>query len=211
MDTTEEAIAYDAMDHSQVNQLFVDDLLATWPDVGDTLDIGTGTALIAVELCRRVETARVTAVDLSTNMLELARANAEAASVSLQIRFDRIDAKTLPYESDQFTCVMSNSIVHHIPVPLPAVAEAVRVTAPGGVLFFRDLLRPASLEEVDQLVTTYAGDETDHARQMFYDSLRAALELDELRSLVETLGFDRTTVQATSDRHWTWSAVKPKA
>lgn len=208
MDTTEETMAYDAMDHSTVNRLFVDDLLVAQPDLSDTLDIGTGTALIAIELCRRVETARVTAVDLSANMLELARANAEAANVISQIRLDLIDAKQLPFESNQFRCVMSNSIVHHIPVPLPALQEAVRVTAPGGMLFFRDLMRPGSLEEVDQLVSTYAGEETDHARQMFYDSLRAALELNEIRSLVETLGFDRATVQATSDRHWTWSAVK---
>jgi ubiquinone/menaquinone biosynthesis C-methylase UbiE len=208
MDTAEEAMAYDAMDHAQVNRLFVDDLLAAGPNTANLLDVGTGTALIPIELCQRVDAARVTAVDLSANMLDLARANAEAAGVMPQLQLDLVDAKGLPYADGQFSCAISNSIVHHIPTPLPAIAEAVRVTAPGGLLFFRDLMRPASIAEVEQLVNNYAGGEADHARQMFYDSLRAALELEEMRHYVEQLGFSAASVAATSDRHWTWSAVK---
>lgn len=208
MDTVEEAMAYDAMDHSEVNRQFVDDLLAAAPDAASTLDVGTGTALIAIELCQRNAAARVTAVDLSASMLDLARANAEAAGVMPQLQLDLVDAKGLPYADGQFSCVMSNSIVHHIPEPLPAIMEAVRVTAPGGLLFFRDLMRPASIAGVEQLVNNYAGGEADHARQMFYDSLRAALELKEMRQFVEELGFAADSVATTSDRHWTWSAVK---
>jgi hypothetical protein len=61
---------------------------------------------------------------------------------------------------------------------------------------------------VARLVETYAGEESDHARQMFEDSLRAALSLDEIRTFVRELGFDAETVRATSDRHWTWNAKK---
>ena len=75
--------------------------------------------------------------------------------------------------------------------------------------FFRDLLRPESGEEVAHLVSTYAGDENEHQRQMFDDSLRAALSLSEVRAMVSSLGFEAETVQATSDRHWTWIAIKP--
>src|SRR5947207_183966 len=72
MDTPEEARDYDAMDHSAVNRLFVDDLLAagvvpaTADDqpVAEILDLGTGTALIPIELCRRCADCRVMAVDL---------------------------------------------------------------------------------------------------------------------------------------------------
>jgi hypothetical protein len=61
---------------------------------------------------------------------------------------------------------------------------------------------------VRQLVRTYAGEANAHQRQMFEDSLRAALTLDEVRALVAGLGFDRDTARQTTDRHWTWSAVK---
>ena len=74
--------------------------------------------------------------------------------------------------------------------------------------FFRDLMRPESDEKVKELVDLYAGDENDHQKQMFDDSLRAALSLDEVREMVQELGFDTDSVQATSDRHWTWVARK---
>jgi hypothetical protein len=78
-------------------------------------------------------------------------------------------------------------------------------------LFCRDLLRPDSDEAVQQLVQTYAGSANETQRKMFEDSLRAAFTLDEVRALVAQLGYEPETVQATSDRHWTWSARKPAA
>ena len=107
-----------------------------------------------------------------------------------------------------FDLVVSNSLVHHIPEPLEVLRDAVRVVRPGGRLFFRDLLRPQNENRVDELVETYAGQESDHARQMFRDSLHAALTLAEIRTLVESLGFPPAAVEETSDRHWTWKAEK---
>jgi len=208
MDTAAEAMAYDAMDHAAVNERFVVDLLALSPRLEATLDLGTGTGLIVVELCRVAPEAKVTAIDLSGEMLELARAHAEAAGLMSQVRFDRIDAKQLPYDDGAFSCVLSNSIIHHIPEPLEALREAVRVTASGGRLFFRDLMRPETEVEVHRLVATYAAGETEYCRGLFSDSLRAALTLEEIGNLVGELGFDKQTVAATSDRHWTWSAKK---
>ena len=206
MDTPEEATAYDDMDHRAVNTLFVDDLLKVDPPDGEYLDVGTGSARIPIELCSRQPDARVVAVDLSISMLEVARINVEIASLMDQILLGHIDAKQLPYESGRFSVVMSNSIVHHIPEPKSVIAEAVRVTSDNGLLFFRDLMRPRTIGELDYLVETYAGEESDHAKKMFADSLHAALSLDEMRALVAQHGFAVETVQATSDRHWTWAA-----
>jgi hypothetical protein len=102
---------------------------------------------------------------------------------------------------------MSNSIIRHLPEPILAIEEAARLARPGALLFFRDLLRPESQEQLNELVQTYTGQENDHARQMFADSLHAALTLEEIRGLVASLGFPPDTVQQTSDRHWTWCAV----
>jgi ubiquinone/menaquinone biosynthesis C-methylase UbiE len=212
MDTPEEAIDYDSMDHAAVNRLFVDDLLATGAfadlegDDVDVLDLGTGTAQIPIELCRRTPNCRVMAIDLSLEMLQLAVYNVEASSLIGRIQLDRIDAKQLPYADGMFHVAISNSIIHHIPEPLGVLREVVRTTIPGGLLFFRDLLRPNNDATVTHLVQTYAGDQNPHQRQMFDDSLRAALSLDEIRALVTELGFDPETVQPTSDRHWTWVA-----
>ena len=208
MDSVEEARDYDQMDHAAVNDVFVTDLLASGEIAGEVLDLGTGTAQIPVALCQRHETCQVMAVDLAVHMLDLARYQIEVNGLVERIMLDHIDAKSLPYDSDRFDVVMSNSIVHHIPEPAGVLAESIRVVRSGGQLFFRDLLRPESDELVQQLVDTYAGDANDHQRQMFDDSLRAALSLEEIQNLIGELGYNPEQVQATSDRHWTWSTTK---
>jgi len=209
MDTPEEARDYNEMNHAEVNRSFVDDLLACGEISGDILDVGTGTAMIPVALCERVESCRVMASELSVSMLDVAVYNVAVSSAGQRIQLDQADAKQLGYEDDQFDVVMSNSIIHHIPEPTAVLREALRVAKPGGLLFFRDLMRPARSEEVSRLVATYAAEANEHQRKMFDDSLRAALDLDEIRDLVASLGFSKDSVQATSDRHWTWIVRKP--
>ena len=213
MDSEQEAETYNDMDHSAVNTLFVSDLLesanANQFELKDILDLGTATALIPIELCSRLETCRVMAIDMSVSMLDLARYNIEADGMIERIQLGKVDAKAMGYNDELFDCVMSNSIVHHLADPILCLREAVRVTCQGGLLFFRDLMRPELDEQVQSLVETYAGEETEHSKKLFDDSLRASLSLDEIQDLVEKLGFDRKTVLATSDRHWTWAAVKP--
>jgi ubiquinone/menaquinone biosynthesis C-methylase UbiE len=208
MDTLAEAHDYDCMDHSGVNQAFVTDLLQIG-DIGmEILDLGTGTAQIPVALCQQDPDCRVMGIDLAAHMLDLARYNIEVEGFTDRIFLQLMDSKNLSMESESLDTVMSNSIIHHIPEPLVALAEAVRVARIGGLLFFRDLVRPTTDEQVVTLVQQYAGEENEHQQQMFDDSLRAALSLVEIRELISSLGFDDTTVQTSSDRHWTWIARK---
>lgn len=215
MDSPGEAQAYDAMDHGEANKQFVDDLLTVWPleapdDDGmiDVLDLGSGTARIPIELCQRVEFIRVMAADAAASMLDVARLNIEIASLIDRIQLEKIDAKQLPFDDGQFDAVISNSLVHHLPDPAPAIAEAIRVTKPAGVVFFRDLLRPPDDAAVKRLVHQYAGQESEEQQKMLDDSLRAALSLHEIRELVQACRYDPKAVRTTSDRHWTWFTRK---
>ena len=131
-----------------------------------------------------------------------------AAGFADRVCLEQIDAKRLPYAGNHFAAVTSNSIVHHIPAPADVLSEMVRVVMPGGLLFVRDLVRPPSYEVLDRLVAAYARGATSRQRQLFADSLLAALSLDEIRQMVESFGFDPQSVTLTSDRHWTWSAIK---
>jgi ubiquinone/menaquinone biosynthesis C-methylase UbiE len=228
MDSPQEAADYDAMDHREVNARFVEDLLAVvtgsslpsdvcpsrLPAAGadgdlerpwDVLDVGTGTAQIPIVLCQRWEPCRVLAVDAAVSMLDLARYNLEIANLTHRVQLAHADAKQLPFRDGMFDVVMSNSILHHIPQPLAVLREAVRVVRPGGWLFFRDLVRPSSRQELQRLVETYASDANARQRQMFANSLHAALTLEEIQALVQQLGFKPDTVRQTSDRHWTWA------
>lgn len=206
MDSLDEACDYDSMDHSQVNRSFVDDFFALDHGHDEVLDVGVGTARIPIDLCNRHKEIRVVGIDLAASMLQIAEVNVELANLRERILLDRQDAKRLDFHDHRFDAVISNSIVHHIPEPLQVLAESIRVLKPGGLLFFRDLLRPKNNRLVEQTVKTYAADEDEHARQMFEDSLRAALSLEEILDFVTSLGFAAETVQVTSDRHWTWSA-----
>ncbi len=248
MDSAEEASDYDAMDHSQVNRVFVADFLHFWKRVatplalkgdglgvresissplalegeglgvrGAILDVGTGTTQIPIELCRqsipssdlgKEAGVSVVGVDMADHMLEVGRGNVARAGLAAHIKLQHADAKALPFPDGSFAAVISNSIVHHIPQPAAVLAEMTRVVQRGGVLFVRDLLRPATDAEVERLVQLYAGDANAHQKKMFDDSLRAALTLPEVRALVAPLGFDPAGVQQTSDRHWTWTAVR---
>ena len=209
MDDSDEALIYDAMDHSGANDAFISDLMQLdLAGCQNWLDLGTGTGQMALELCRRCKMPQVTAIDLSDSMLDLARCHVEAAGLADRIRLDKVDAKQLPWPDEQFDVVMSNSIVHHIPHPESVLQEAVRVTREHGILFFRDLLRPDSKSHVEQMVTDYMLAESERAQQLFRDSLHAALTLDEVRALIERIGFSPDSVYASSDRHWTWSARK---
>ncbi len=208
MDSSEEAHDYDAMDHSAVNRVFVQDFLAVWDGGLPILDVGTGTAQIPVELCRQSPTAKIVAIDLAQHMLAVAQQNVVRSGFKDRIQLKLVDAKGLPFGDGHFAAVISNSIVHHIPSPGGVLAEMVRVGKSTGTLFVRDLLRPDSEARLEELVTTYAGDANAHQQKMFAASLHAALSLDEIRRLVSTLGFDSADVQQTTDRHWTWTSRK---
>jgi ubiquinone/menaquinone biosynthesis C-methylase UbiE len=219
MDTEEEAREYDAMDHTEVNARFVHDLLAFRPHVGEVLDVGTGTARIPIELCERASTASVVAIDLADHMLARARSNIARAKLEGRILLEKRDAKSAGWADGRFDLVISNTILHHIPDPTELVREMWRLTAKGGGIFLRDLVRPEAAANVRSLVERYGGspasedpgEVTSHRRQvaLFEASLHAALTLDEIRARVRAVGIPDAAVTMTSDRHWTLAHTKP--
>lgn len=220
----QEAIEYSAIDHREVNAAFVADLLLAGRQRGvlpessseaaddgrgwiDVLDLGVGPADIAIALCRERNDARVLGVDLSEHMLDLAMSRIDRARYRDRVRLDLQDVKALTCEVGQFHIVYSNSLIHHLPDPRPCLREAWRVTAPGGMLFFRDLARPADEDEWQTLMDQHAAGGPAQ-RKMFGDSLRAALTPGEILQMANACGWASATVERTSDRHWTLVAVR---
>lgn len=216
MESAQEAVDYDTMDHSQVNRAFVDDLLRVMQTFGlnsnshhHVFDAGAGTALIPLELVRRGESFTVDAADAAAEMLRLAERNIDRAGMSSQIKPVCTDCKAIAAANAAYDVVMSNSIIHHIPEPAVVFGELVRILRPGGLLFIRDLFRPETEAEVERLVALYAGDSNPHQQQLFRQSLHAALTVAEVRQLVASLRIPAECVTATSDRHWTLAWSKP--
>ncbi|MEL6898215.1 MAG: class I SAM-dependent methyltransferase, partial [Planctomycetota bacterium] len=213
MDDNEETRIYDEMDHAAVNTAFVDEMLSVAKpksmdpeSPASVLDFGTGTALIPIELCQRDDKIRVLAMDASTTMLDVAKININVRGVNEMVQLEHFDvAEYEELPSEYVDCVMSNSLAHHLPDPTTLFAAAKHVLRPGGTIFIRDLARPSNAAEVERLVQQYTGNESETARQLFRQSLHAALTLDEAKSIATSCGFDADSVTMTSDRHWTFS------
>jgi len=211
MDDELEVAAYDDMGHQTVNQTFVDDFLALDPPAPaewDVLDIGTGTGQIPMLLVEACPGCQVTAVDLSSPMLSLARKNIERAGLAERITLRMANSTSLPFADNQFAAVISNSLIHHLPIPIEGLREAVRVLQPDGLLFIRDLFRPACSKTLEQIVATYAGSDTPTQQQLLRQSLHAALRLEEVEKLLADLENFDGQVEVTSDRHWTLTGRK---
>ena len=200
MDTAEEADGYDEMDHSGPNRALVERLLELGVH-GRVLDIGTGPGHIPLLLCDRVAEVRVVGVDLAATMLAHAARHLAQSPHAARVQFELADAKRLQYADASFDSVYSNTILHHVPDPLPFLCEARRVLKPGGVLLIRDLFRPSSAREVEKLVKLHAAAESAYNQELFRASLCAALTAEELREVAREAGLGQAALVIDSDRH----------
>lgn len=112
------------------------DLARVGPET-QVLDVATGPGYVAAEAARRGST--VSGVDVAEAMI--ARARAEHPG----IEFRRADGQSLPFEDAAFDAVVSNLGLPHFGRPELAVAEAVRVLAPGGWLALTTWDAPAEM------------------------------------------------------------------
>ena len=211
MDSPEEAIDYDTMDFTEVNTAFAEKAIAISaryaialsPPAAKVLDVGTGTARIPILICQQRPHWQIVGIDLAHSMLQVGLKNVEQAELQQQISLELVDAKQMPYQDGQFDMVISNSIVHHLPDPLPFFREIKRVIKPGGAILIRDLIRPASEEIMNALVDSIGTEYNAHQKLLFRDSLHAAFTLDEVKEMVDKSGLEGVKVYQSSDRHWT--------
>lgn len=92
------------------------------------LDVATGTGNVAIPAA--ATGAHVVATDLTPELLDMGRADAEAAGVGLDWRV--ADAEHLPFDDDSFDVVTSCVGVMFAPHHQAAADELVRVCRPGG-------------------------------------------------------------------------------
>jgi ArsR family transcriptional regulator len=137
---------------NELRSLYVDErqvealLLRLLParGIGDLLDIGTGTGRILELVAPRV--VRAVGIDLSREMLAIARANLERAGMAnCQVR--QGDMYRLPWTEPTFDAVTIHRVLHFAEAPARVIAEAARVLKPGGRLIVVDFA-PHSIERL---------------------------------------------------------------
>ena len=146
------------------------------------LDVGCGAGALAYAVAPVAR--EVVAVDSDASMVEVARANAPA-----NVRVELADGERLPFDDGEFDVAATLRTLHHTLHPGRLVAELVRVTKPGGIVFVVDQLAPVDEEE------TRALNEFERARDA---STSRVLSEHELRELFAQLGLN--VVRAEVDR-----------
>jgi ubiquinone/menaquinone biosynthesis C-methylase UbiE len=202
MDTEQDASEYDAIDNADVNREFALQALSVCPGAQTVLDLGTGTAQIPIQLALLNPELDITAVDLAQQMLVLAKRNLAAAGVSDRVRLEVRDVKTTGFAKGHFDLVICNSVIHHLPDPVPLFREIARLLGPETGLLVKDLARPESERQLADLVNTYAGSGTPYQQKLFSESLRAALTVPEVEVACNNAGLGPVSVTRVSDRHY---------
>ena len=101
--------------------------------VRSVVDLGAGTGTGTVALARRFPDAVVTAVDLSTEMLDAVRRRADEAGLSERVRTVRADIGSDGLPVDAVDVVWASAMLHEVPDPRAALATLRSAHAPGGV------------------------------------------------------------------------------
>jgi ArsR family transcriptional regulator len=135
-------------------------------DLGRLLDVGTGTGRM-VELFAHRAT-QITALDHSPDMLRLARTRLQHLPAG-KVELVQGDFAQLPFAAASFDTVLFHQVLHYAQAPEAVLAEAARVTAPGGRIAIVDF----AAHDREDLRTRHA-----HARLGFADAQIAALFAD---------------------------------
>jgi SAM-dependent methyltransferase len=203
MDEAQQALAYSEADFAEPHDRFVDlceQFVGRDGLAGTVLDLGCGPADVTVRLARRFPRAAFHGVDGAEAMLAHGRARVAHEGLGDRIRLVRA---LLPQDAPplaQYDAVVSNSLLHHLHDPSVLWATAARWARPGAHLFVMDLRRPASIEDAERLVQTYAGGEPEVLRRDFFNSLCAAFTPDEVGAQLREGGLALEVIEV-GDRH----------
>jgi len=136
-------------------------------------DLGCGTGQLVETLAPFIQ--RVVAVDNSTEMLKAARKRLN--------RFDNVQVKrgtveALPLEDAELDAAALVLVLHHLPDPGAAIAEAARTLKPGGRLLIVDMVRHDHHEYQQTMGHVWLGFDTDQLEGWLtdagFEAMRAA-------------------------------------
>jgi demethylmenaquinone methyltransferase/2-methoxy-6-polyprenyl-1,4-benzoquinol methylase len=108
------------------------------PEKSCVLDMATGTAEVAIEICRHHPKTRVVGLDFSAKMLAVGRKKVAARNMNNRIDLGLGDGRRLPVKSDYFDAATIAFGIRNIQERDQALAEFHRVLKVGGQLLIME-------------------------------------------------------------------------
>ncbi len=144
---------------------------------GETVvDFGSGGGIDCFIAAKAVgETGRVIGIDMTEDMVKLARSNAERLGVS-HVEFHLAEMESTPLEDDSIDAIISNCVINLAPDKDAVFSEAFRILKPGGRLMVSDLVKVAEIpqeeaEDTANWVTCLGGTEM---KEVYLGRMRSA-------------------------------------
>lgn len=155
------------------------------------LDAGCGSGFHTLMMAELLPEGHIVATDVSTEMLDRLRAQAERRKLSARISPTLADNLALDMEDNRFDRAISAAVWHHLPDPQQAARELFRTLKPGGKVVVSDVEVVANKKAVAGL-----------------DGHDVAFGSEDMRRFLEGAGFAEVSVEKIG----TWvigSGLKP--
>lgn len=175
--------------------------IATLKPGATVLDLGSGGGFDCFLAARQVgDLGHVIGVDMTTEMISKARANAEKGGYR-NVEFRLGEIENLPVADGAVDVIISNCVINLSPNKLRVFAEAYRVLKPGGRLAISDVVALATLpEDVRRDMALYTG------------CMAGASLIPEVEAMLRSIGFEQVRITPNEDsksfiRDWSSTSI----
>jgi SAM-dependent methyltransferase len=154
---------------------------------GDTvLDLGSGGGIDVLLSARRVGvTGKAYGLDMTDEMLELARANAARAGAT-NVEFLKGEIEHIPLPDSSVDVIISNCVINLSADKRKVIAEAFRVLRPGGRFAVSDVVVRGEVPEAVR-----------RNMELWVGCIAGALGEDEFLGLLSDAGFEHPSIEPT--------------
>jgi ubiquinone/menaquinone biosynthesis C-methylase UbiE len=187
------AAAYDRFSYSaffRAERLLFMRELGRYQPSGVLLDIGCGPGHLLKAIAKRYPRLSLSGLDISGDMVELARRNLNSS-----VKFIQADAAFIPLAEENIDFVISSGALHHWGDASAVFKEIRRVLVPGGCFLIMDLRRdiPGPLRFAARIGNRFAPAELRRTRGVM-GSLESAYTPVELKQMLSETPFEESRV-----------------
>lgn len=119
---------------------------------GTILDVGTGPGRLPIEIAKQITNVKVVGIDLSEDMVRIAKKNAEKEGLADKVEFIVGNAYDTGFGDCSMDLVISTGVIHHLKEPAKAFNEIYRILKHKREAWMYDGRKDATKIEIEKTV-----------------------------------------------------------